>query len=484
MPAANPPAQLYNKALVGWLSVAQLIGWGSVFYLFAQVMAPVEQALQVGRAQTSLAFSLCLLMDGLLAYPVGRLIDQGHERLVMTLGSLTLAAGLALHSQVNNLWAFYAVWMLLGTGMAATLYAPVFAVVTRRFPHDFRRAIITMTFLGGLASTVFIPLTAWLITLLGWRHSLLVLAVLNLLVCAPLHWKWLKNAPLTVAGSWHDSINKADFEDENATGNAGAAALGTAAVGTAALGNSQTQTLAQASATPPQSAPSVSSAPPAPPASPGDNNLPLAHHLQSRVYWLIGLGLAGLSLATSALPSHMLALLREYGLSETWVVLIPASIGALQVVGRLVLYFFEQYFDVHAANRIIPCLLPLGLGFLLVAPWVAAPHSQLMLGCCLLFVLLWGMGNGMLTIVKGTAMAQYVSRVHVASLNGALGFPMALLRASAPLVLGLLWNLQTGYRNGLLFMMAMALLGAGALALAQRLALRGGVDGGGQGGAG
>ena len=149
MPAANPPAQLYNKALVGWLSVAQLIGWGSVFYLFAQVMAPVEQALQVGRAQTSLAFSLCLLMDGLLAYPVGRLIDRGHERLVMTLGSLTLAAGLALHSQVNNLWAFYAVWMLLGTGMAATLYAPVFAVVTRRFPHDFRRAIITMTFLGG-----------------------------------------------------------------------------------------------------------------------------------------------------------------------------------------------------------------------------------------------------------------------------------------------------------------------------------------------
>ena len=39
----------------------------------------------------------------------------------------------------------------------------------------------------------------------------------------------------------------------------------------------------------------------------------------------------------------------------------------------------------------------------------------------LLFVLLYGMGNGMLTIVKGTAIAQYVNRDHVAALNGVLG---------------------------------------------------------------
>ena len=37
----------------------------------------------------------------------------------------------------------------------------------------------------------------------------------------------------------------------------------------------------------------------------------------------------------------------------------------------------------------------------------------------------YGMGNGMLTIVKGTAIAQYVSRAHVATLNGALGLPPA-----------------------------------------------------------
>ena len=66
----------HDKRLVGWLSLAQLISWGSVFYLFALVMGPVEEALGVSRVQSSLAFSLCLLADGLLAYPVGRLIDS------------------------------------------------------------------------------------------------------------------------------------------------------------------------------------------------------------------------------------------------------------------------------------------------------------------------------------------------------------------------------------------------------------------------
>ena len=82
--------------------------------------------------------------------------------------------------------------------MAALLYAPVFSVVTRRFPHDFRRAIITLTFLGGLASTVFLPLTASLIHGLGWRQALMWLALTQWVVCAPLHFYCLRHAPPAV----------------------------------------------------------------------------------------------------------------------------------------------------------------------------------------------------------------------------------------------------------------------------------------------
>lgn len=151
-----------------WLSWAQLITWGSVFYTFSLVMGPVERELGFSRAEASLGFSLALLADGLMAYPIGRLIDRGHERSVMTWGSVWVGACLFAHSFIDSLAGFYGVWLALGIGMSATLYAPVFAIVTRRFPNDFRRAIIIMTFLGGLASTVFIPLSSWLIQSLGW----------------------------------------------------------------------------------------------------------------------------------------------------------------------------------------------------------------------------------------------------------------------------------------------------------------------------
>ena len=89
----------------------------------------------------------------------------------------------------------------------------------------------------------------------------------------------------------------------------------------------------------------------------------------------------------------------------------------------------------------------------------------------LLFVLLYGLGNGMLTIVKGTAIAQYVNRDHVATLNGVLGLPLALARAGAPLMVGLLWTPVGGYTQALWLLLVMSLVGVGALMLAQRHAL-------------
>lgn len=396
------PTARNTPHLIGWLSLAQLISWGSVFYAFALLLEPVERELGLSRAQSSLGFSLALLAEGLLAYPVGRLIDRGHERAVMTGGSLLVALCLALHSGISSMTGFYAVWLGLGAGLAATLYPPVFAVVIRRFPNDFRRAIITITFLGGLASTVFIPLSAWLIQMLGWRHALLVLAALHLLVCAPLHALVLRHAP---PGQAHVT-------------------------------------------------------------SPATTPVPLKRHLLSAPFLLVGLFIVLLMAVTAALPAHMVSLLRENGLAESWVIAVPAAIGVLQVLGRVLLYFFEQHMDLHLANRLIPGLIPLGLLALLAAPWLGSAQVMLVL----LFVLLYGMGNGMLTIVKGTAVAEYVDRTQVASLNGALGVPMALGRAAAPWLLGLLWSPSGGYASGLWLMLGLSLVGVAALARAQQLA--------------
>jgi hypothetical protein len=135
----------------------------------------------------------------------------------------------------------------------------------------------------------------------------------------------------------------------------------------------------------------------------------------------------------------------------------------VQVLGRLLLFFFEHRFDLHLANRLIPWLIPLALGALIAG--AATPLGGL------LFVLLYGLGNGMLTIVKGTAIAQYVNRQHVAALNGALGLPQAVARAIAPLALGVLWAPEVGYRWGLALLLVAGVVAALALMLAQRRSL-------------
>lgn len=418
-PASPPPPTPPSPGrFIGWLSLAQLISWGSVFYLFGLLLEPVERELGLTRAQTSLAFSLALLAEGLMAWPVGRWIDQGHERAVMVGGSLLLALGLLLHSQVDGLAAFYAVWLLLGVGLAGALYPPAFAVIIRRYPHDFRRAIIVVTFLGGLASTVFIPLSAGLIHVLGWRHALWPLAALHLLVCVPIHWHVLRDAPRP------------------------------------------------ARATPgPANVSRRSTAP-----------TPLRQHLLSPSYLLVGLFIVLFMGVSAAIPPHLVSLLRAHGLPETWAILAPALIGVVQVGGRALLFFFEARWSLHTVNRLIPALVPLALLTLLLAPLLAVPFGghalAVQIGLVLLFVALYGLGNGMLTIVKGTAVAEYVDRSQAASLNGALGLPQALSRAAMPWLLGVMWTPTAAYRNGLWLMLGLCMLGLAALVWAQRHALR------------
>jgi hypothetical protein len=79
------------------------------------------------------------------------------------------------------------------------------------------------------------------------------------------------------------------------------------------------------------------------------------------------------------------------------------------------------------------------------------------------FVAFYGLGNGMLTIVKGTVMAEYVSKSHMGSLNGILGVPMAIARASAPLLMGLLWSPSEGYSYGLWLLLIVSTCGVVAL---------------------
>ena len=176
------------------LAVAQLVSWGSLYYAFAVIAEPM--AAEMGWTRTSIdgALSAGLAATGLASFGAGRIIDAFGGRKLMTAGSMGAAILLLAWSQVAELWHLFAIWIAMGVVFSTVLYEPVFAVMARELKDDYRRGIIVITLLGGLASTVFIPLTHVFVETVGWRHALQLLAVMQLPFGIASHWLALAGA--------------------------------------------------------------------------------------------------------------------------------------------------------------------------------------------------------------------------------------------------------------------------------------------------
>src|SRR5215475_5324059 len=181
--------------MVSTLSVTETITWGILYYAFGVLLAPMEREMGWSRAQSTAAFSLALLLAAAGAVPVGRLVDRGRARAMMTLGSCAGTVLLVLWAHVESLHALYLVWAAIGLTMSTVLYEPAFAVLAKWFVHDRERGFTILTLAAGLASTIFNPISSWLAGWLGWRQAVLVLAGFMGATTIPMHALLLRPHP-------------------------------------------------------------------------------------------------------------------------------------------------------------------------------------------------------------------------------------------------------------------------------------------------
>ena len=175
------------SVLVVLLGVTQVVSWGTLFYAIGVLGEPMRVALGTGEIVLFGAFSGGMLLSGLAAPAVGREIDAHGGRRVLTAGSLLAAASMALLAAAQNTPMLVAGWLMAGVASTAVLYDAGFATLHQVAASAFRRAVTVMTLLGGLASTVFWPLSRFLLETVGWREAFMVYAALNLLLCMPVH---------------------------------------------------------------------------------------------------------------------------------------------------------------------------------------------------------------------------------------------------------------------------------------------------------
>jgi len=174
--------------MVAALAVTSTVGYGVLVYAFAVLLVPMQEELGADRTAVTGAQTVSLLATALASVPAGRWLDRRGGRALMVGSSVFATLCVLAWSQVTSIPALYAVSFGLGIASAGVLYEAAFAVVVTWF-RDQRRgtAMLVITILGGLASTIFLPLTAVLVEAYGWRQALVALAVVYGGLTIPLH---------------------------------------------------------------------------------------------------------------------------------------------------------------------------------------------------------------------------------------------------------------------------------------------------------
>ncbi|WP_213007850.1 MFS transporter [Paractinoplanes toevensis] len=184
------------KAIVAALAVTQTVGYGTLYYAFAVFLIPLARDLNTSTTAVTGSFTASVLASAALAVPVGRWLDRHGGRALMTTGSATGALLLVAWSQVHSLGQLYAVQIGIGIASAACLYEAAFAVIIAwHTPKQRSSALLALTVVAGFASSIFLPLTGWLVDRYDWRTTLIVLAIINALLTVPLHATVLRPSP-------------------------------------------------------------------------------------------------------------------------------------------------------------------------------------------------------------------------------------------------------------------------------------------------
>lgn len=406
----------------GWrialaLGVTETTSWGIVYYAFSVMLAPMQAELGWSRGEITLAFSLAILASGLSAVPVGAWIDRHGGRAVMTAGSL-LAVGLTLAwAAVDSLPALYVVWTAIGVTWAMVLYEPAFAVLTQWFRRYRGRALTVVTGFAAFASTIFFPLTTWLVELQGWRGALVTLAVVLAVVTIPLHALVLRRRPED-AGLMVDG-------------------------------------LAEDAAAPPAAA-----------------DVSARAAVRGPTFWWLALAFALEAVVLVGLSVHLIPYLVDVGHGPAFAAAAAGLVGAMKFPARVILGPLGDRLPVFVLTGGLFVACAVALVLLAAVPTVLG---------ALAFAAIYGAASGALTTARPLLVAALYGRAAYGTISGAMSASGVAARAAAPVGIGLLYDglgTYTPVMWGLVGVALVALVGLVAATSSPAARTRAGASGG------
>ena len=362
----------YGWPLLFGVAVAQVTSWGLLYYSFAVFVVPLGAEFGWSRAAVSGAFSAALFASALAGVPIGRWLDRHGPRLVMTAGSCAATLLLIAASRVTALWAFYLVWIAIGITLGAVLYEPAFWLVANWFSRLRGRALTILTFIGGFASVIYLPIVSWLVRTQGWRGALLGMAVILALGTIPIHALLLRRRPQDL-GLLPDGATAPPARPDGTTRSA-------------------------------------------------ERSVTFADAVRGGAFWWLTAAFFLANLAVSAIFVHLIAYLIERGYSPGFAASVTGLIGVLGLPGRLVFTPLGSWLPRRWVSAGIFCTQVAGLLALLLTRSTAG---------IFLFVVLFGMGFGAITPARAALLAEFYGPAHYGRINSLLAFAITCARAIA-----------------------------------------------------
>jgi len=394
----RPPlagGRVYYGWVMTWIvSFTELVSWGILYYAFSVLIVPMGNDLGWSRVQMTAAFSVGGLIAGLCGIPAGRWVDRHGARALMTAGSIGATLMVLAWSTVHSLPVFFLIWAGIGVTMSAVLYEPTFVIVATWFRRDRNRALAVLTFTGGLASVVFLPLTTWLVEGFGWREALVILATILAVTTILPHAIFIRHRPSDL-GLGPDGAPPVKRVHE--TGGDGSTA----------------PTVAHREA-----------------------DTTLGDALRTASFWWIASSFATIWGCAVAVQIHLIPYLQDQGYTATFAATAAGAIGLLKLPGRVIF--------APVADRFGHRGVALGI-FLLHASSIAVLAMADSAAGIWLFVILFSAGNGALTLMRASLVGDVFGIRAYGVISGSMAFVSQAAMAAGPLVVSLLVAAWGGY---------------------------------------
>ena len=174
-----------NKYGIYLIGVSVTFCYSSYAYLFSALLQTWEAELNVSRNKLTFAYSLGLMIHGLLLPYLGKLVDRNYSFIMMWLSPLLLGFSVINLSFVNTYYEFIIAWVLVSATAGGCLYTMIFSVLTINLKKDIKNSIAIITLIAGLASTYTYPTATYLTESFNWRTTVLIFGIVNILISAP-----------------------------------------------------------------------------------------------------------------------------------------------------------------------------------------------------------------------------------------------------------------------------------------------------------